>query len=277
MKEQRERRIMILLRLSLLAIGATLGSLAMWQMLDVMAMSFHVTIEVLFYFAAVVVLGGVLFLSAPMVRLCFSRIAAFVRRKKQKSTKAVDVAGIALGLLAGIVAALLVEFTFVLFLPILAVRIFIAVVVGILLAFVVAVVISNWVAKGGSDWGSSIEESAHTAKGFLITELALAHPKIINLCKFWLEGNLYVLTHTAERLARYVEAELEQNKAYENFTMLYQTQSIKILDYVPKSIAINHAYIEAAEFKKLKIVSVAAETELLKMKRDAIVLVIEDL
>jgi len=298
--KQRERRIMIIMRLSMFVIGATLGAIGMWQTLQAMAAEFHIGFVMLFYFAASLITGGVLFLSAPIARLIFHKISKYFRRKF-KAVKTIDVAGVSGGLVVGVVVALLVEFIFVWFLPILAVRILIAILLGLTVAFIAAIAISGWIAQGVERERKENEEDAAYRpkgyKGFLLTEGALSHDKILNVCKLWLEGNIFVLAQTTDRLKAAPQAapaeQTAENKvqeqteqavllknaqanAYDNYKRLYSAKSVKVLELL-KHEDEDEAILDAAELKKLKIVCTHFDTEILTADREVIFLNLDKL
>ncbi|MCL2062623.1 MAG: hypothetical protein FWH03_08400 [Firmicutes bacterium] len=274
MKSQRERRIMILMRLVLFLTGTLIGALSMWQALDSMTISFAVWTKICFYTAAILFVGGVMMLSARPLREGFHSFSQSVR-KKFKAVKAVDIAGITLGLLLGLIAAFLCEFLFAMFLPILALRVFIAVVLGLLCAFLTAVAVSGWLGTGREESKPEQEaEFLRGAKGYLLTEAALGEAKIISICKLWLTGNIYVLSKTADKLAAADETEAG-SAAYENFKALYTAKAVKILEFL--SDGGTDAYVDAAEAKKLKIIAAKSDAALNEAKRRAVVLSLDEL
>jgi len=264
---------MILLRVALLIIGGGLGAIAMWQGLQAMQVEFAPVWQVFFYLAAVILLGGVFSLSAPVARIAFIKISAFFK-KRFKSFKAVDIAGIASGLVVGLAFALIIEFTFVLFLPILAIRIIIAIIIGITVAFVTAIAISTWISKGQE---KSIDEKRKGAyKGFLLTENALAHPQIISICKFWLEGDIFVLAQTADRIAKIAEqSEGADSTANANFISLFRYKMVSIFTPSEYSFETN-ALTETAKTKKYKLVVTNSDNITPPSDKSMIVLNLDD-
>ncbi len=272
MKEFRERRIMILMRVALFFAGGLIGALSMWQALDTVPFSFPVTVTVLCYVASVLFLGGLLALSAPPLRAGFHKFSGAVR-KRFRSVKAVDVAGVAIGLLLGLGAAFLSEFLFGLFLNILALRVLIDASFGLLVAFLTTIAVSGSSAENQKE--DTPAEIARGTKGYLLTERALANPKIISLCGLWLDGNIYVLSRTADKLAARAESpEGGGAAAFEHFKALYAAKKLRILEFLSNERGAD-AYFEAAEAKKLKIVAAETDEKLLAAKRSVVVLVID--
>jgi len=139
---------MILMRISLFAVGAAFGAIAMWQILDAIlrdhGFSFPMPSVPFFYIATALLFGGIGFLSAKMLRSGFSSLAKFFRRK-DKQGKLVDVAGIVVGLLVGIAIALAIGFILrALEFNILALEILISIAFGLTTAFITAILISSW-------------------------------------------------------------------------------------------------------------------------------------
>jgi hypothetical protein len=274
MKEFRERRIMILMRIGLFATGAFFGALCMWQALDGFTFTFPLAAVILCYIASALFLGGLLCLSAPPVRVGFHKMSVTVR-KWFKSVKAPDAAGVVLGLAVGLGVGLLSEFLFGFVLKILVLRILIDVALGFITAFVTSVAVSGWVSPPQKEGAVSVD-AARGLKGYLITKRALASPKIVTLCGQWLDGNIYVLSRTADSLAAGGETPDEAGPAYEHFKTLYAAKKLRILASVDENDGGAAAYLEVAETKKLKIIASCDDEKLIASKR-AVVLVLEDL
>jgi len=286
MNRQRERRIMIIMRFSMFFIGAIIGAIGMWQALTVIDIAFHPALIALFYIASSLLAGGVLFLSAPIARVIFKKISTYFRRRF-KVVKAVDIAGIASGFIVGVAVALIVEFTFVLFLPILAVRILISILLGLIFAFITAIAISGWIARGiereRQDNGQEATVRHKGHKGFLLTANALAHPKILLLCNLWLEGNLFVLSQTAEELNKVntlsgldKQEKTNETLAYNNYKLLLYANSIKVLELFKQEVE-TEALIDAGEMKCLKIVCTNTDVKMLNTDKDIVFLNLDEL
>ena len=282
MKQAREKRIMILLRIVLAISGIALGIIAMWQALDFFAIEINPGIALLFYIAASITLGGIFLLSAPLIRIMFHKVARYWRTKF-KDFKVLDIAGITVGVIVGLSIAFLINFIFEVFLPIVALRLFIAIVFGLVTAFITTLGISSWLGKV-IEAETTLEESGLTArslKGFLLTHKALRHSKILVLSENWLEGSVFVLAKLAQHFEEMPADKRLENTGYKNYKTLKQKNLIKILDYFsPKAfddeLEIEY-YIDAAIAKKVKIVTTTKGMEDFKNVRSAVVLNLDEL
>jgi uncharacterized protein YacL len=258
--------------------GAFVGAASCFQILLSIEIKLHIAVIVLCHTAAAILCGGILSLSALPIRTAFHGFANFLRRRF-KGIRVVDIAGVMLGVVVGLVFSFLTEFLFRLFLHIVGVRILIDVIIGLSAAFLTGISVSGWLAaeknkRDGNDVSQDSQGQFKGYKGYLLTESALRNPKTPDICRRWIDGNIYVLASTVKNLREQNSGEAEVLTAYAAFQSLFNARVVKILEFDTSAGALE-VYLEAAKSKKLKIIAAGDEAKELKKSVFAVILAVE--
>ncbi len=252
MKAKRDRRILVLLRVLLFVIGGAIGILIAWQIQQALGINYSVVIFYLCYGAGILLIGGVLALSAELF-LSLARSLATALKNKMSAVSAFDVTGLVIGLVFGMVSALLVELLLQNIMSILALRVVIDIVLGLLVATVASYNCSKWLSS--SDTGLDESETTKNkiaTKGYILTRGALRADKITTLCRDWLDGNIFVISTLYESLSQEAKGE-EKSKECENFNELYTQGIVKIISVATPFNELETT-ISTAYSKKLKVI-----------------------
>ncbi len=254
------KNLLLIFRLLMTLIGAAVGIVAIWQVFSVRPeLVRSVGLKAVFYIACGTLPAAFMFLTA---RPLLGVVLAGCEKVKLgfKGVKAVEVAGVFVGLIIGVFFGFVSDAVMRLFLPIIALRIIIAVVLAVVTAYVAAMLCIRFINKAEASDGESESESAESfskeytgGSGYVLSGGALKNDRIINVCAKWLTGDIFVLESTAEGFSKTADINPVAADAARRLDELLGSGKVKISDFGNDFENDDDAVISFAFEKNLKI------------------------
>lgn len=240
MKENFNKKVVLLLRILMFLLGVLLGYFIMRQLLPHYEEELKPILKLLFYSISALFLGGVLALSAKPIMYLSIKIGHFFK-KIFANVQPSAIAGGIIGLMIGIMMGYLMEIFLALVLPIIALRIVIDIFIAAIFTFLGALGVVRWLRES-----EETEVSVFDA-GYILTASALSSDKIVELVREWLAGDKVILESASEEILKG-----DNLLAKENYAILTEEKLLK-------TVKSESSLEEYAFNKSLKIVALKAE------------------
>lgn len=245
MNNRLSKRLIIVASVVLFLVGALLGFLAMWQFLAFRPQNLSEPLKYVFYTAGALLAGLLLFFSTKLILYLMYTIGDALK-KAFGHTKPLDIAGVLLGVVIGVMVAYLADALLGLVLKILAVRVAIVIVVGLAASLIAIILCTKFLSSKNDD---VVEVPAFS--GYLLSSSALKNIKIIPLCSSWLNGDIFVLSITINKL---IGEQDSGRSALQNYHELTKNGLVKTINDDTSNYE-NTQIISTAEARGLKIIA----------------------
>ena len=236
MEEKLNKNLLLIFRIVCALAGAAVGVVAIWQVFQAKPnLVQSAGLKAVFYIACGALPAVVLLLSArPLLGLVLSVCERVKRRFR--GVKAVEVAGVFLGLIIGVFFGFVSEVVMELFLRIVALRILIAVVIAVVTAYFSAVLCLKFIGKAEdadrkADDADSERKEYTGAGGYVLTGSALKSDRIVNVCENWLNCDVFVLSSTVNFFAETEETNSVSAEAVKRFNSLKESGKVKVVEF----------------------------------------------